>query len=43
LDELIVEVKEKQLPRIDPRPVQQDKEDLEEDLFFAIATFLNDV
>ncbi|KAG9196034.1 hypothetical protein G6011_01155 [Alternaria panax] len=43
LDELIVEVREKQLPKIEPLPVEQDEDGLEEDFLFAIATFLKDI
>ncbi|KAI4640813.1 hypothetical protein J4E93_008406 [Alternaria ventricosa] len=43
LNELIVEVQEKQLPDIHPLPLEQDEEGLEDDFFFAIATFLDDI
>ena len=43
LDELITEVKEKQLPKVDPIPIEQDEESLEHDFFFAIATFLEEI
>ncbi|KAL1793693.1 hypothetical protein ACET3X_008675 [Alternaria dauci] len=43
LDELIVEVKENQLPNINPCPIELDEKDLEEEFFFAIGTFLNDI
>jgi len=43
LDDLVVEVKEDKLPRMTPVSVEQDEEGIEENFFFAIASFLEDV
>jgi hypothetical protein len=42
LDKLIIEVKEKQLPNVDPIPIKQDDEEVEDEFFFAIALFVED-
>lgn len=43
LDELIPEVKESQLPQVNPVMIEQDEQGLEEDFFFAIKSFLDDI
>jgi hypothetical protein len=43
LDDLIIEVKENQLPKVDPIPIKQDDEELEKEFFFAIASFVEDI
>jgi hypothetical protein len=43
LDDLIVEVKESKLPRVEPVSVEQDEEGVEESFFFAIASSVGDV
>ncbi|KAG9387832.1 Dimer-Tnp-hAT domain containing protein [Pyrenophora tritici-repentis] len=43
LDELIVEVKDRQLPKVKLIPIEDDEDDLEDEFFFAVAAFLQDV
>jgi hypothetical protein len=43
LDQLIVEANDNGLPKIDPLPIEQDDTELEEDFFFAIASFVGDI
>ncbi|KAF2828061.1 hypothetical protein CC86DRAFT_289388, partial [Ophiobolus disseminans] len=43
LDDLIPEVKESQLPKVNSVAIDQDDEELEDDFFFAIKAFLDDL
>jgi hypothetical protein len=43
LDDLIVEVKEKELPKVDPVSIEKEEEGLEDDFLFAIESLLGDI